>query len=231
MKLENALLTILICIVALGGGLLIVYMLNLDNACIGIGCQAQRQGYLAQEYQQQIRYNQIQAQAASAMIAQQKAQAYDIVIMDKEAQYNQQAQQQAQQTQQMQQLQGQMDALRRENSNLKAEYDDLYYNQMQNQHYYTHYNSDDNNDEDNEYDLLVIVKNESGSPIEDVHVRIEDGDSDTDYTNKYGEADFEEIEEDCYDITASKSGYLTEEDRICLHDTDERITLYMEDSQ
>ncbi|MFH1510308.1 MAG: carboxypeptidase-like regulatory domain-containing protein [Candidatus Woesearchaeota archaeon] len=78
-----------------------------------------------------------------------------------------------------------------------------------------------------EYDLLVIVRDEDGDRLEDAYVRVENSDYDSEYTDEDGEARFNKLKEDCYDIRATKSGYDAEEDRICLRDDETvRITLY-----
>jgi hypothetical protein len=83
---------------------------------------------------------------------------------------------------------------------------------------------DDNNNDD-EWDLLVRVRDDdTGDPIEDARVRVENGDDDSEYTDDDGEAEFNNLEDDCYDIEVSADGYEDEEDDICLDD-DERITI------
>jgi hypothetical protein len=80
--------------------------------------------------------------------------------------------------------------------------------------------------DDDEWDLTVRVRDEDGDPIEDARVRIENGDSESENTDEDGEAEFNNIEEDCYDIEVSAEGYEDETDEICVED-DERVNIRM----
>jgi len=81
--------------------------------------------------------------------------------------------------------------------------------------------------DDDEWDLKVWVEDEDGDPIDDARVRVENGDTEIEYTNDNGRAIFRDLEEDCYDIEVEASGYLDEDDDICLDD-DESITIELE---
>lgn len=80
---------------------------------------------------------------------------------------------------------------------------------------------------DREYDLLVVVRDDDRDRLEDAYVRVENSDSYSRHTDEDGEAGFNNLEEDCYDIRVTKSGYDAEEDRVCLRDDETvRITLH-----
>lgn len=89
------------------------------------------------------------------------------------------------------------------------------------QRYITHYIEGTH---ENSYDLIVTVKNEDGDRLADAYVRVENSDSTSKHTDDDGEARFNSLEEDCYDVRASKSGYNSESDSVCLED-DERLTV------
>lgn len=85
-------------------------------------------------------------------------------------------------------------------------------------------------EEDNEYDLTVIVKDSSnGEYLEDAHVEIENGDYKSRLTDDDGEASFRNIEEDCYDVKVSKSGYYSEFEDVCVS-RDRKLTVRLEES-
>ena len=77
------------------------------------------------------------------------------------------------------------------------------------------------------FDLTVVVRDEDGDRVEDARVRLENADEETEYTDEDGEAFFSRLQEDCYNIRVSKSGYETENTRKCIED-DEKITIRLE---
>ena len=86
------------------------------------------------------------------------------------------------------------------------------------------YSYDRNYRDTGSYDLTVIVKDDDNRRLEDAYVRVENSDSTSKHTDEDGEARFLNLEDDCYDVAVSKSGYDAEKDRICLRD-DESITI------
>lgn len=115
-----------------------------------------------------------------------------------------------------------IEELERELARVKAELQ-----QTRNQRDYYQYERFYERDSDDEYDLDVRVRDEDGEPIENARVRVENGDTEVEYTDEDGEARFNNLEEDCYDIRVSADGYDTEYDDICLDD-DERITIRLD---
>jgi hypothetical protein len=65
-------------------------------------------------------------------------------------------------------------------------------------------------DADEDSNLWVKVEDDEGDDLEDARVRVRNGDSETGYTGRDGEVEFE-LEPDNYDVIASKPGYGPEE--------------------
>jgi hypothetical protein len=129
----------------------------------------------------------------------------------------------------------QVEQLKAENANLNRQLitarDDLSICQQridyENSADYDQYRYDTYYGSDGVWDLTVRVRDDdTGDPIEDARVRVENGDTDSDYTDEDGEAFFSNLEEDCYDIEITADGYEDENDDFCLED-DERITIRM----
>jgi len=100
------------------------------------------------------------------------------------------------------------------------------YQQNEKDYYYDYYRDRKYRD-DEEYDLKVrVFDDEDDDPIEDARVRVENGDTDIEYTDDDGEVRFRNLEEDCYDIEVDADGYEDEDKRICLDD-DERVNFYL----
>jgi hypothetical protein len=77
------------------------------------------------------------------------------------------------------------------------------------------------------FDLSVIVRDDDGDRLADARVRLENSDSEFDYTDEDGEAFFSGLDEDCYDVTVTKSGYVKESARICLEE-DDRMSIVLD---
>jgi flagellar basal body-associated protein FliL len=78
------------------------------------------------------------------------------------------------------------------------------------------------------YDLTVRVDDdETNDAIEDARVSIENGESDSDYTDNDGEAFFSNLKDECYDVYVSKSGYYSESRQVCIS-TDRTISFALE---
>jgi hypothetical protein len=108
----------------------------------------------------------------------------------------------------------------------KRYYDDDYWYYDRDDKYYRYY--DDYRYDDDEWDLTVIVEDEHGDEIRGARVEVENHDDDVEYTDSDGEAEFRNLEEDCYDITVEKSGYKDERRDICLS-RDRTIFIELED--
>jgi hypothetical protein len=101
----------------------------------------------------------------------------------------------------------------RTQTNLASHYQRLYENER--------YEDDD--DDDDEHDLTIVVRDaETGDPIEDAEVEVENGDDEREFTNSNGRAYFDDLEEDEYDIYIYAEGY--EQERIYDYDLDDDET-------
>jgi hypothetical protein len=116
----------------------------------------------------------------------------------------------------------------------KRYYDDDYYRYYDDDDWYywngRWYYDDDRRHRyyDDEWDLTVVVEDEHGDEIKNARVEVENHDDDVEYTDSDGEAEFRNLEEDCYDIEVSKSGYEDEHRDLCLY-RDRTIYFELED--
>ena len=197
-------LVVAICVISMGGILLIFYLADGSRETAYTQpaqstAYVQMQNNLAQQqmYIQEMK----QAQQAAA-----DKQAADKVL----------------------QLQRQVNALEDDNMLIQQRYSSLEYD-MNSHHYYRHghyydnYNNDNYNDgnydesgNSNEADLMVYVQDNHGNDLEDARVEIQDGSNDVEYTDGNGKAAFNNINNDCYDIRVSKSGYHDSTDHTCV---------------
>jgi hypothetical protein len=80
---------------------------------------------------------------------------------------------------------------------------------------------DEDRDREEDSNLWVKVEDDEGDDLEDARVRVRNGDSETGYTDRDGEVDFE-LDPDDYDVIASKPGYATEERDIEIEEDETR---------
>jgi hypothetical protein len=80
---------------------------------------------------------------------------------------------------------------------------------------------DEDRDREEDSNLWVKVEDDEGDDLEDARVRVRNGDSETGYTDRDGEVDFE-LDPDDYDVIASKPGYATEERDIEIEEEETR---------
>ncbi|MFB6145741.1 MAG: carboxypeptidase regulatory-like domain-containing protein, partial [Candidatus Nanohaloarchaea archaeon] len=78
---------------------------------------------------------------------------------------------------------------------------------------------------DNEGDLRVIVRDDEGDRLDSSRVKIDNSESHTQYTNSNGVSDFNNINVDRYDITATCKGYSTSKDNYYVDSGDNTVTL------
>lgn len=112
--------------------------------------------------------------------------------------------------------------LKAELARLRASVDSLRIREH-NVHYIPVHDSDDD-----EHDLTVRVRDAQGAPVEGARVMVENSDDDVEYTDEDGIAEFDYLEEDCYDVTVKADGYVTLKEGNCLYE-DERMTFHLEE--
>ncbi len=79
-----------------------------------------------------------------------------------------------------------------------------------------------------EYDILYIIEDEEGDPIEGATVEINDMEE---MTDEDGEAVFEDLEPDTYDWEVTHDDYETEDGEVEIVDQDETVTVIMEEDE
>jgi hypothetical protein len=101
---------------------------------------------------------------------------------------------------------------------IRTYYDDYYYND-----YYV-----DRHSTSDEHDLTVVVKDDSGDPIEGAEVELTDGVSKDRETDEDGEVQFNNLDDDCYDLDVSASGFGSESREVCIDGDDRKVTVRMD---
>jgi hypothetical protein len=91
---------------------------------------------------------------------------------------------------------------------------------------------DDDRDGDSDEDIditVIVIDDDTDDYVEDALVKLTNGDTEREYTDEDGEAEFDSLEEDCYEIRVSHDDYWTEEDEVCLDEDDDgdRIRVYL----
>ncbi|MFB6292119.1 MAG: carboxypeptidase regulatory-like domain-containing protein, partial [Candidatus Nanohaloarchaea archaeon] len=71
-------------------------------------------------------------------------------------------------------------------------------------------------------ELSVFVEDRNGNDLQDARVRVENGETEVEYTDSNGKADFF-LEEGWYDVTVSKSGYETETRDVRVNEDEETV--------
>lgn len=121
----------------------------------------------------------------------------------------------------MQKLQEQINKIESQ----KIEYRNMYEaTRNERDFYYREYHEDRYDD----IDIKIIVRDNEGRRLEDAYVKIENGDTDIEYTDEDGEVKFYNMHEDCYEITVRKDGYETERKEKCI-DEDKTFSIYLDE--
>lgn len=198
---EYLFLVVLICAVAIAAGLIAIYVMEQDTS-----------------YKQQQRMGQESTfQATQNAILQSQLRAYEEQLRNAEAQQ--------QQAKQAEVKKVQVKTVYEPIYDVGPQYyseQDIYDYTNYDEYYYYHSLRTGNSD------LTVRVKDEDGDAIDGAKVAIDNSEEDSDYTDEDGKARFSNIENDCYSVRASKSGYVTEDHNVCIHD-DKQVTFVLEE--
>jgi hypothetical protein len=115
-----------------------------------------------------------------------------------------------------------------ENQLLTAKQD--YQRQYQQEMLRTYYSADyfDRSSSDDTHDLTVVVEDQDGDPIEGADVELTDGVSKDRETDEDGEVEFRNLDDDCYDLDVSASGYDDYSREVCIDNDDRSVTVRLE---
>lgn len=121
----------------------------------------------------------------------------------------------------MQKLQDQINKIESQ----KVHYKDMYeITRNERDFYYREYNDDRYDD----IDIKIIVRDNEDRRLEDAYVKLENGDTDIEYTDEDGVVRFYNMHEDCYEITVRKDGYETERKERCIEE-DKVFSIYLDE--